>query len=330
MPKQILRVESIHSNQAFAAKWKHNMRIGKIANADPAMAWKNEQLIRLPVGETYLTYFERKIAELPYYDTHKIRENGIRGFEVLLSYGQGELPEEFLLKQWKLRSVEFLQDIFGEENVAAATLHMDERTPHIHAIVFPIKEGRLRARAFLPDRQAMRELHVKYHEYTRECGLEPENRYMHIEHGEVGKFYANINLALEKELPGPEEGEELEAYARRANAFYQEQMLKSLGKEQQIRQLKKEKEALEKANRTMEKTITKRYESQIQEMLKDIGSISNARHGIRYRDFLQKAIEWKRESNPELAASVEQLIANLQQGYERVVREEKIKQEEIT
>ncbi len=28
MPKQILRIEPIHSSQAFASKWKHNMRLG--------------------------------------------------------------------------------------------------------------------------------------------------------------------------------------------------------------------------------------------------------------------------------------------------------------
>ena len=242
MPKQILRIEPIHSSQAFASKWKHNMRLGDIPNADSSKTWKNEQLIRLPVGETYLTYFERKIASLPYYDTHKIRKNGIRGFEVFLSFGQGELPPEFTLGQWKRNSIQFLRDVFGRENVAAATLHMDERAPHIHAIVFPVREGRLRARAFLPDRQAMRDLHVKYHEYTRECGLEPESWYMHIKHEKVGRFYSNINLALEKQLPSPMEGERLEAYAVRADECYKDQMLRSLGREQRIRQLEKEKD----------------------------------------------------------------------------------------
>ncbi len=59
MPKQILRVEPIHSSQAFASKWKHNMRLEEISNADSSKTWKNEQLIRLPIGETYLTCFEK-------------------------------------------------------------------------------------------------------------------------------------------------------------------------------------------------------------------------------------------------------------------------------
>ena len=71
----------------------------------------------------------------------------------------------------------------------------------------------------------------------------------------------------------------------------------------------------------MEEGIRKRYETQICGILKEIGSVQNARHAIHYRDCLQRAIEWKRESNPELAASVEQMIANVQQGYEKAVGE---------
>ena len=75
------------------------------------------------------------------------------------------------------------------------------------------------------------------------------------------------------------------------------------------------------ANQTMEETIRKSYEARINRILKEIGSVQNARHAIHYRDCLQKAIEWKRGSNPELAASVEQMITNVQQGYEKAVRE---------
>ncbi len=151
--------------------------------------------------------------------------------------------------------------------------------------------------------------------------MESESRYIHIEHNKVGRFYSNINLTLEKQLPSPEEGESLEAYAVQADEFYKDQMLKSLEKEQRIRQLEKEKKALEKANRTMEERIRKRYETQVNRVLKKIGSVQNARHTRHYRDCLQRAIEWKRESNPELAASAEQMIANVQQGYEKAVGE---------
>ena len=65
MGKQIMRVEPIHSMQAFSAKFKHNYRIGAIPNANEAYSHMNEQIIRLPAGETYNTFFEKKLMELP-------------------------------------------------------------------------------------------------------------------------------------------------------------------------------------------------------------------------------------------------------------------------
>ena len=316
MGKQVLRVEPIHSIQAFAAKFKHNYRIGDIPNADKAHSHMNEQIIQLPAGETYNTFFERRIMELPYYETHKVRKNGTFGLEFMLSYGSNNLPNDFSIKEWTEKSKQFLIDQFGKENIASAVLHMDEGTPHIHAIVIPIKNGKLSAKSFLPDRQAMRELHTKYHQYTKEVGLEPENRYMHIEHTKVGMFYSNINLALEKTLPGPREDETLYDYSQRANEFYQQQCL-MLGKDHQLAQLKKEKEALEKANKALEKVITKKYEDYIEDIMAEIGSIENARHAIEYRDNLQKGIEWTSKNDPTLAENVTSIIDSVQRNYER-------------
>lgn len=321
MAKQILRVEPIHSSQDFAVKWKHNMRIGNVPNADKSLHYQNEHLIKLPPGETYMSYFEKRLAELPYYDTHKLRKGGVIGFELMLSYGTKNLPSDFSIEQWKEQNKQFLYDTFGRENVVSAVLHMDEGSPHIHAIILPIENGKLRARAFLPDRQSMRDLHVKYHEYTKECGLEPENRYTHIDHIKIGMFYHNINLALEKELPEPEKKESFKDYVTRVNEFYKIQSLRSFSKEIQIQQLQKENDALTKANRTMEERIKKKYEREIKEIMKEIGSIRNAKHAIQYRDSLQKAILYTQQINPELAESVTTIITNMQRNYERTMEE---------
>lgn len=320
MAKQILQIESIHSAQAFAAKFKHNYRIGNVPNADPSRMHQNEQIIRLPVGETYNSFFEKRVMALPYYETHKIRKNATQGWEIMMSFGTNDLPPNFSIKQWTEQSKRFLEDQFGKENIASAVLHMDEGTPHIHAVVIPVKDGKLSARAFIKDRQEMRDLHTKYHEYTKECGLEPENRYMQIDHTKVGKFYANINLALEKSLPGPEAGESISEYAKRANEFYQNQSLRTFHIEHQAKQLAKEKDALEKANKTIEERTAKDYQQQIDAIMKEIGNVQNAKHAIQYRDSLQQAIEWTREQDPGMAESIEQIISNMQYKYNRAVQ----------
>ncbi len=95
MGKQIMRVEPIHSMQAFSAKFKHNYRIGAIPNANEAYSHMNEQIIRLPAGETYNTFFEKKLMELPYYETHKIRKMRLWGWSSCCLMEQAVSPRIF-------------------------------------------------------------------------------------------------------------------------------------------------------------------------------------------------------------------------------------------
>lgn len=44
---------------------------------------------------------------------------------------------------------EWAESTFGAENVVGIHLHLDESTPHVHAVVTPIKDGKLQAKAWL-------------------------------------------------------------------------------------------------------------------------------------------------------------------------------------
>ena len=44
---------------------------------------------------------------------------------------------------------EWAEQTFGADNVVGIHLHLDESTPHVHAVVTPIKDGRLQAKAWL-------------------------------------------------------------------------------------------------------------------------------------------------------------------------------------
>ena len=48
------------------------------------------------------------------------------------------------LDAWCKDSCGWLQKTFGKENVVSAVLHLDEKTPHIHATVVPIVRGERR------------------------------------------------------------------------------------------------------------------------------------------------------------------------------------------
>jgi len=54
------------------------------------------------------------------------------------------IQNESKLDDWCKDNIDWLKKTYGEENVVAATVHMDETTPHIHASVVPIVTGERR------------------------------------------------------------------------------------------------------------------------------------------------------------------------------------------
>ena len=73
--------------------------------------------------------------------TRKIGKNQVLALNVLLT-SDGDalrcLADEGRLDEWAQASVGWAKQTFGEDNVVAAHLHMDEQTPHLHVTVVPI------------------------------------------------------------------------------------------------------------------------------------------------------------------------------------------------
>ena len=58
-------------------------------------------------------------------------------------------------------AVKFFQNRYGAENVIAATVHMDEATPHMHLCLTPIRDGKLSAKAMFT-RQELIDLQTQF------------------------------------------------------------------------------------------------------------------------------------------------------------------------
>lgn len=73
--------------------------------------------------------------------TRKIGKNQVLALHVLMT-SDGDalrrLADEGRLDEWAQASVGWAKQTFGEDNVVAAHLHMDEQTPHLHVTVVPI------------------------------------------------------------------------------------------------------------------------------------------------------------------------------------------------
>ena len=140
----VLHIQKPKGNDARTSA--HIERTVNPANADQNRTCLNERLIEYPDGvENRTQAIQHRIENAGI--TRKIRDNQVRALQVMLSGTHEDmlrLQSAGKLDEWCKDNIEWLQDTFGKENVVSAVLHLDEKTPHIHATVVPIVQGERR------------------------------------------------------------------------------------------------------------------------------------------------------------------------------------------
>ncbi len=140
----VLHIQKPKGNDARTTA--HIERTVQPGNADPERKELNKEFITFP------DEVENRTQAIQHRIEHagiacKIRENQVRALQVMLS-GTPEdmqrLQNEGKIDDWCQDNIKWLQDTFGKDNVVSAVLHMDEKTPHIHATVVPIVTGERR------------------------------------------------------------------------------------------------------------------------------------------------------------------------------------------
>lgn len=149
------------------------LHIEKAAGTDAAMSGHVERRITPANVITTLTYLNEELVEFPKGVTNrteaiqhrldnvglerKIGKNQVRALRVVMSGSPEDMKrirQAGQLDAWAKDSCGWLQKTFGKENVVSAVLHMDEKTPHIHATVVPIVRGERRKAKLERERNA--------------------------------------------------------------------------------------------------------------------------------------------------------------------------------
>lgn len=110
------------------------------SNADEARTHLNRELITFPEGITNRTQAIQHRLETAGLK-RKIGKNQTRAIRVLLTGTHEQmmtLVSEGRLDDWCHANIKWLQNTFGKDNLVSCVLHMDEKTPHLHATVIPI------------------------------------------------------------------------------------------------------------------------------------------------------------------------------------------------
>ncbi len=109
-------------------------------NADKERTYLNRELIVFPdniTNRTEAIQHRLDTAGL----TRKIANNQVRAIRVMLSgthEDMAQIESKDQLNNWCNDNLDWLNHTFGKDNVVSAVLHLDEKTPHIHATVIPI------------------------------------------------------------------------------------------------------------------------------------------------------------------------------------------------
>lgn len=235
-----MSIEKIKTAATFSRKQAHNLREGFVPNADITRTFMNEELIKPENGKSFNQFYKDKIKESPVYKNKKVRKDAVRGLEIVCTYSNpktGNMPEGFSIDEWKKLNVEWLKETFGEDNIASVVVHMDEVTPHIHAIVIPMVEGQLNATHYIGKKHKLSHLQDTYGEKMSKVGLSRGLKHSCAKHTDIRKFYAELNNTLAKELPPVKEKETVNEYRERANEIYQTSNIKHL---QELKQMERQ------------------------------------------------------------------------------------------
>ena len=115
-------------------------------NADRTRTHLNRELVQFPEGVRNRTQAIAHRIETAGI-RRKVSANQVKAIRILLTGSNKDMKQmeaEGRIEDWCNDSLQWLRETYGEQNLVSAVLHMDEKTPHIHATVIPIVTGERR------------------------------------------------------------------------------------------------------------------------------------------------------------------------------------------
>lgn len=178
MSYSILRVARVKGSSNSKGIQKHNQRENKNYNnkdINHENTYKNYDLI----NGNKIDYSEKieDTIHANYSGKRAIRKDAIKHVDGLITSDNdffNKLSEEETNKFFR-DSLEFLEQEYGKENMLYATVHLDEKVPHMHFGFVPLTEdGRLSAKDKIGNKKQMTELQDRFNAHVNEKGYEME------------------------------------------------------------------------------------------------------------------------------------------------------------
>jgi hypothetical protein len=196
MPYAVIRVAKIKTQAHALSATGHNYRQEEhphaIGNADKEAPHPNREYINHEKKD-YWSLLEARIQEA---GVKRIRHDSVRGMEVILTgspegfiRGQDGRAADYSKSKWAGDNLRFLQEKFGTKNIVSFTLHQDEKTPHIHAVLAPITDKNTLSADQLFNPKSLRQLQTDYGQAMAPHGFERGVEHSQAKHDPVQRLY---------------------------------------------------------------------------------------------------------------------------------------------
>jgi hypothetical protein len=198
----ILRIQKEHNRAGVASRAAHNLRQRSAApRADAARSAQNKT-VGAETPDAVLAALDARLAALP----KPPQKNAVLVVELMLAaspdwFAAGGKPGRFASE-----ALEWAYAKFGKENILTASLHRDEKTPHLQILLTPIVEikgvAKLRASHYFDGPSKMRDLQTEFAARVEKLGLkrgierkpgEPIKR-----HTTLKKYYKVVEQLIER------------------------------------------------------------------------------------------------------------------------------------
>ena len=236
MSYAIFRVEPINKLSDLAQIGSHNKREKKAykSNPDIDITKTKNNIDIIPLSEKYIKGFYNLTKE--YKKEHDkrmetMRDDRKKTFKQMLDDSNNVVADELLftsdndffkgmskkeIRKWADTCMEFVYNDLGykKEQILHATIHMDEKTPHLHCVVVPLirkfdkrtntEKWTISKKQYIRDKNHLSELQDKYYERLINNGFKLERGIKnsdneHISVKEFKKITKKLDNRLEKQ-----------------------------------------------------------------------------------------------------------------------------------
>lgn len=217
------------------------------------------------------------------------------------------------------KSFEFIKQRYGERNIVSATIHYDERTPHMHVNFVPVTEdGRLSAKdLFSP--KSLRVLQDDYNRYVRENGydlqrgeIDSKNKHLEVEKYKVETKYAELK-SKQQELEKLEQiDKEVHLDAEKGKLTYSTKevdAIKIQNKALKV-ELHKKNDEIQKLNHDL-----KIADKMLIRATNELDSTKNTLDHLKGLEIENRALQEIRKSNPDMNKVLYQFDKMKNQAY---------------